>query len=93
MKLDTRTERDAEWAISTEAPSYRKRLQVCGTTMAYVDVGEGDPIVFLHGKSHPLISVEKHHPHVLPFGRCLAPDYVGMGNSGPAPDDWSSAGA
>jgi haloalkane dehalogenase len=23
---------------------------------------------------------------VLPFGRCLAPDYVGMGNSGPAPD-------
>jgi len=49
MKLDIRTERDAEWAISTEAPSYRKRLQVCGTTMAYVDVGKGDPIVFLHG--------------------------------------------
>ena len=53
MKLDTRTERDAEWAISTEAPSYRKQLQVCGTTMAYVDVGEGDPIVFLHGNPTP----------------------------------------
>src|SRR6202046_1723604 len=25
-------------------------------------------------------------PHLLPFGRCLAPDYVGMGNSGAAPD-------
>jgi hypothetical protein len=25
-------------------------------------------------------------PRVLPFGRCLAPDYVGMGNSGTAAD-------
>ena len=93
MKLDTRTERDAEWAISTEAPSYRKRLQVCGTTMAYVDVGEGDPIVFLHGNPTPSYLWRNIIPDVLPFGRCLAPDYVGMGNSGPAPDDWSSAGA
>jgi len=86
MKLDRLTERDAEWAISTEAPSYRKRLQVCGTTMAYVDVGEGDPIVFLHGNPTPSYLWRNIIPHVLPFGRCLAPDYVGMGNSGPSPD-------
>jgi haloalkane dehalogenase len=28
----------------------------------------------------------EYHSLLLPFGRCLAPDYVGMGNSGPAPD-------
>lgn len=27
----------------------------------------------------------KSIPHALPFGRCLAPDYPGMGNSGPKP--------
>jgi hypothetical protein len=58
MKLDTLTERDAEWAISTEAPSYRKRVQVCGTTMSYVDVGEGDHIVFLHGCSSTAIPLD-----------------------------------
>ena len=34
-------------AISTEDDSYRKRISVHDTNMAYVDVGEGDPIVFL----------------------------------------------
>ena len=32
-------------AISTEDPSYRKRVSILDTNMAYVDVGEGDPIV------------------------------------------------
>ncbi|HSZ47440.1 MAG TPA: hypothetical protein VK823_19030 [Streptosporangiaceae bacterium] len=34
-------------AISTEGLSYRKHVRVAGTQMAYVDVGVGDPIVFL----------------------------------------------
>ncbi len=29
--------------ISTEDLSYRKHVQLAGTRMAYVDVGEGDP--------------------------------------------------
>ena len=32
--------------ISTEEISYRKYLPILGTHMAYVDVGNGDPIVF-----------------------------------------------
>ncbi len=40
-------------AISTEDRSYRKRVSVLDTNMAYVDVGEGDPIVFLHGNPTP----------------------------------------
>ena len=86
MKPDTRTEGNPEWAISTEAPAYRRRVPVGETTMAYVDVGEGDPIVFLHGNPTPSYLWRNIIPHLLPLGRCLAPDYVGMGNSGAAPN-------
>ena len=72
--------------ISTEEVSYRKRVAVLDTNMAYVDVGEGDPIVFLHGVPTPSYLWRNIIPYLLPYGRCLAPDYVGMGNSGPAPD-------
>ena len=72
--------------ISTEETSYRKYLPVLGTTMAYVDAGVGDPIVFLHGNPTPSYLWRGIIPYLLPFGRCLAPDYVGMGNSGAAPD-------
>lgn len=72
--------------ISTEDISYRKYAFVLDTWMAYVDVGHGDPIVFLHGNPTPSYLWRNIIPHLLPFGRCLAPDYVGMGNSGPAPD-------
>src|SRR3981189_2400371 len=73
-------------AISTEDVSYRKRVPVLDTDMAYVDVGEGDPIVFLHGNPTPSYLWRNIIPYLLPFGRCLAPDYVGMGNSAVAPD-------
>jgi haloalkane dehalogenase len=72
-------------AISTEDISYRKRVSVLDTDMAYIDAGEGDPIVFLHGNPTPSYLWRNIIPHLLPYGRCLAPDYVGMGNSGPAP--------
>src|SRR5437879_7908090 len=71
--------------ISTEEISYRKYLPVLGTQMAYVDVGNGDPIVFLHGNPTPSYLWRNIIPYLLPLGRCLAPDYVGMGNSGAAP--------
>ena len=72
--------------ISTEDISYRKYAFVLDTWMAYVDVGHGDPIVFLHGNPTPSYLWRNIIPHLLPFGRCLAPDYVGMGNSGAAPE-------
>jgi haloalkane dehalogenase len=72
--------------ISTEDISYRKYIPLHGTSMAYVDVGTGDPIVFLHGNPTPSYLWRNIIPYLLPYGRCLAPDYVGMGNSGAAPD-------
>ena len=35
--------------ISADARYEKKRVEVHGHEMAYVDHGEGDPIVFLHG--------------------------------------------
>jgi len=72
--------------ISTEDPSYRKYVSVLNTNIAYVDVGVGDPIVFLHGNPTPSYLWRNIIPYLIPFGRCLAPDYVGMGNSGASPD-------
>ena len=71
--------------ISTEDISHRKYVFVHDTWMAYIDAGHGDPIVFLHGNPTPSYLWRNIIPYVLPFGRCLAPDYVGMGNSGVAP--------
>jgi haloalkane dehalogenase len=73
-------------AISTEDISYRKRIPVLDSNMAYIDAGEGDPIVFLHGNPTPSYLWRNIIPHVLPLGRCLAPDFIGMGNSGMAPN-------
>src|SRR5215510_6924501 len=72
--------------ISTEDSTYRKYARVLNTNMAYVDVGNGDPIVLLHGNPTPSYLWRNIIPFLIPFGRCLAPDFVGMGNSGAAPD-------
>lgn len=55
--------------------------------MSYVDVGEGQqPVVFLHGNPTWSYLWRNVIPHLAGQRRCLAPDLVGMGQSGPAPD-------
>jgi haloalkane dehalogenase len=53
--------------------------------MAYVDTSAGDPVVFLHGNPTSSYLWRNIIPHVRESGRCLAPDLVGMGESGKAP--------
>ncbi len=64
----------------------RKLTRVLDTDMSYVEVGNGDPIVFLHGNPTSSYLWRNIIPYVSDLGRCLAPDLVGMGRSGPAPD-------
>jgi haloalkane dehalogenase len=54
--------------------------------MSYVDVGAGDPIVFLHGNPTSSYLWRNIIPFVADRGRCLAPDLIGMGRSAPAQD-------
>jgi haloalkane dehalogenase len=71
--------------ISAEDPNPRRRIAVLDTDMAYIDVGAGDPIVFLHGNPTSSYLWRNIIPHLEGLGRCLAPDLVGMGDSGKAP--------
>jgi haloalkane dehalogenase len=63
----------------------RKRLAVLDTEMSYVDTGKGDPIVFLHGNPTSSYLWRNIIPYLSNYGRCLAPDLVGMGQSGKSP--------
>jgi haloalkane dehalogenase len=63
----------------------RKRITVLDTEIAYVDTEAGAPVVFLHGNPTSSYLWRNVIPHVEGFGRCLAPDLVGMGDSGKAP--------
>ena len=64
----------------------RKRISTGGTDIAYVDTGAGDPIVFLHGNPTSSYLWRNVIPHLEPLGRCLAPDLMGMGESGSSPN-------
>jgi len=75
--------------ISSEEPS-KQRVEVNGRSMAYVERGAGDPIVFLHGNPTSSYLWRNVMPHLEPLGRCIAPDLIGMGDSDkledPGPD-------
>lgn len=72
-------------SISPSDALPRKTLDVHDTRMSYVDVGTGDPIVFLHGNPTSSYLWRNIIPAVQHLGRCLAPDLVGMGESASAP--------
>src|SRR5215468_9094471 len=72
-------------AISAIDPYPRRRIAVLDSEMAYVDTGAGDPIVFLHGNPTSSYLWRNIIPHVEELGRCLAPDLIGMGDSGKNP--------
>lgn len=61
-----------------------ERLDLLGTHIAYGDIGRGRPVVFLHGNPTSSYLWRNVIPHVEPYARCLAPDLVGMGESGPS---------
>ena len=59
----------------------KRFVEVQGKQMAYVEVGTGDPIVFLHGNPTSSYLWRNIIPHVAERGRCIAPDLIGMGDS------------
>ena len=63
----------------------RKRAMVLDSEMAYVDVGAGDPVVFLHGNPTSSYLWRNIIPYLADRARCLAPDLIGMGASGKNP--------
>ncbi|MFB6231148.1 MAG: alpha/beta fold hydrolase [Salinibacter sp.] len=65
--------------------STTKTFHTSAGALAYTDVGDGPPIVFLHGNPtsarlfrHPIRALSPHY-------RCIAPDYLGFGRSAAPP--------
>ena len=70
--------------LSVESlPKKYVEVSVAGVTkrMAYVEMGEGDPIVFQHGNPTSSYLWRNIIPHVADMGRCIAVDLIGMGDS------------
>ena len=67
--------------ISPKLGYEKKRVTARGRSMAYVEVGKGDPIIFLHGNPTSSYLWRNIIPHLEPHGRCIAPDLIGMGDS------------
>ena len=67
--------------ISADFPFESKFLEVHGSKMHYIDVGEGDPILFLHGNPTSSYLWRNIIPHLSGQGRCIAVDLIGMGKS------------
>jgi haloalkane dehalogenase len=59
----------------------KRSIEVLGQQMAYVEMGTGDPIVFLHGNPTSSYLWRNIMPHVKDLGRCIALDLIGMGDS------------
>ena len=72
--------------ISAADAYERHRIAFLETEISYVDTGAGEPVVFLHGNPTSSYLWRNVIPHVEGLSRCLAPDLVGMGDSGAAPD-------
>ncbi len=63
----------------------KKRTEVHGLSMAYIEEGEGDPIVFLHGNPTSSYLWRDVMPELEGSGRLIAPDLIGMGDSDKLP--------
>jgi haloalkane dehalogenase len=62
-------------------PLPKKYHIINGLKMAYFDEGDGNPIIFLHGNPASGYIWRNIIPYVREFGRCIAPDLMGMGDS------------
>jgi len=67
--------------ISSDFPFESKYTDIKGSKIHYIDVGSGDPILFLHGNPTSSYLWRNIIPYLQPKARCIAPDLIGMGKS------------
>ncbi|MFV1963025.1 MAG: haloalkane dehalogenase [Acidimicrobiia bacterium] len=67
--------------IPSAFPFESKYVDVHGSKMHYIDEGEGDPILFLHGNPTSSYLWRNIIPHLSGQARCVAVDLIGMGRS------------
>jgi len=78
---DMMEQKETSLEISAEFPFESKYVEVLGSKMHYIDEGEGDPILFLHGNPTSSYLWRNIIPYVSDDGRVIAVDLIGMGKS------------
>lgn len=68
--------------MSARPYAEKKFAEINGVRMAYLDEGEGDPILFQHGNPTSSYLWRNVMPHLEGMGRLIACDLLGMGDSG-----------
>jgi len=67
--------------ISGAFPFTKKNIEIEGSGIAYVDEGQGQPVLFLHGNPTSSYLWRNIIPYVTAGYRAIAPDLIGMGDS------------
>jgi len=75
--------------ISAEFPFESHYVEVLGSKMHYIDEGEGDPILFIHGNPTSSYLWRNIIPYVSDDARVIAVDLIGMGKSDKPDIDYS----
>jgi haloalkane dehalogenase len=70
-----------EQNISAKFPFESHIVEVLGSQIHYIDEGDGDPILFLHGNPTSSYLWRNIIPYVKTYGRAIAIDLIGMGRS------------
>lgn len=68
-------------ANPADPPFAKASIEVAGSQMAYIDEGQGSPVLFLHGNPTSSYLWRNVIPHVTEGHRAIAPDLIGMGDS------------
>jgi len=77
--------------INEHVPHPKKTCTVLDQQLAYIEAGQGDPIVFVHGNATSSYLWRNIIPYVAQQARCILPDLLGMGDS--AKLAWSGPGS
>ena len=72
---------DAEPSISADFPYESHFVDVLGSKMHFVEQGDGDPILLIHGNPTSSYLWRNVIPLISPVGRVIAVDLIGMGQS------------
>ena len=75
------------WLDQEEYPFERNSFQSSAGTLNYVDTGEGDPIVMVHGNPGWSFEYRNVIKGTMVTNRCIAPDLIGFGFSD-KPYEW-----
>jgi haloalkane dehalogenase len=67
--------------IATDFPYQSKYIDIFNSKMHYIEEGQGDPILLLHGVPTSSYLWRNVIPHLSPLGQCIAVDLIGMGKS------------